>query len=396
MSLHSIINKQNNQISSSVLLSYPTISQMNSAIASGGGTGPTGPAGLDGPTGPFGAPTGPTGPMGGIGLTGPTGSIGNTGQQGPIGPQGLTGPIGPQGATGYTGPIGSQGLTGPIGPQGAIGPTGQQGAIGPTGNTGSQGLIGPTGAIGPQGIQGVTGPIGETGPTGDTGSQGLIGPTGDTGSQGLIGPTGPMPTGDINCNSLTATSHIQTPILQNSGNITVNNTANSIILNTDLITYNKTNAMTTLPTFASTMLSSAYMMPCLTSYTFASTWSITNVPSSITITFNTQWPQLIGTLNLKLKVSIAMALTHTGGSNIRMYWAQGSNLPDMYKSTVDGNYYLISDSSPSTNVINDTITITPNTTYYPTFNISLFGFMGSGTRTVQIGSKVYCSAQICY
>jgi Collagen triple helix repeat (20 copies) len=87
------------------LLVFFSGTQLASAAAPKGATGPTGP-------------TGATGAKGATGAQGVTGETGAKGETGATGPQGVTGATGPAGATGPTGPEGAQGSTGPTGPEG--------------------------------------------------------------------------------------------------------------------------------------------------------------------------------------------------------------------------------------------------------------------------------------
>lgn len=96
-------------------------------------------------------------------------------------------------------------------PPGPRGPSGLDGAPGPIGPQG------PQGEQGPQGIQGVTGPVGpkgDTGPTGATGLTGATGPQGPQGAQGIQGLTGPP-------GGATITSSVWTPVLTQTGAITI-------------------------------------------------------------------------------------------------------------------------------------------------------------------------------
>lgn len=248
MSCHQLINSSG-QLYGSLLLNYPTITQMNSAIGSAltGGTGtqgPTGPQGVQGVTGP----QGPTG----LGATGPQGNIGPTGEKG-----------NPGASVGYydfkantsltlgdptTGKIlwnnATQSSTTQLNlstfesdgtdidvlldliavndiliVQDAINANNYQ-EFQMTSNavnvityfslpvtilastydfTNDQnliiivktaGIVGPIGATGAQGIQGVTGALGPVGPTGAAGTNGTNGATGAAGTNGATGATG--------------------------------------------------------------------------------------------------------------------------------------------------------------------------------------------------------------
>lgn len=490
MSCHQLINS-NGQLYGSLLLNYPTITQMDQAITQavtgmGGGTGPTGPNG------------GPAGPTGAMGPMGATGSLGPTGSQGVQGVQGVTGTQGVTGAQGIMGPTGLQGFTGT---QGDIGPTGQKGNPGASvgyydykANTLSTSGDPTTGKIlwnnaiqlfatelnlstyesdgtdidvllnliavndiliiqdiadsnnyqefvmTANAISAVTYftlPVSLLTSTATfTNDQnliiiiktaGIIGPNGPTGAQGIQGPTGTFNSSDnIVCASLTTPSYVQAVTFQSSGNMTVTsggtttinsnsgdltNNVNGTLQDNVTGTGNRyisakslnfaiSGGITTLPNQYVGILPYSYCMPIQSSYTFASTLSVTNVATSVTVSFvSNPWQSInstTGTIKLRSKIWLSN-FVYTGGSsgNFKVYssitFGGAETFGLVYPGTgaADGTTFTVPIQTANNWEFSDIYTLPTSSSFYLSGSMKIYFIMSTNiTRTIQIGPVI--------